>query len=244
MTGLRERMRAGTALRGLSCAFGDPQIAEEFAHAGFDYVYVDQQHGHVTAERLLTVMRAITPSPTAALVRVADNAPALIGAALDAGAEGVIVPGVEDAAAAERAVRACKYAPRGERSWGPMRAVHGLGVLPRAVDAQTVCLVMIETGDGLDAIDDILAVEDLDGVYIGPADLSVSLGGPPASFAEATDPTVLEAIERIRQACVDHGKVAAITGSPAALHPKGFQMVTAASDYSLIRSALARLAAE
>jgi 4-hydroxy-2-oxoheptanedioate aldolase len=243
VTGLRERLHAGDRLRGLSCALGEPQIAEEFAHAGVDYVYVDQQHGHTSQDRLLTMMRAITPTPTAALVRVAGNDHALIGAALDAGAEGVIVPGVEDAAAAERAVRACKYAPRGDRSWGPMRAVHGLGVDPRAVDAQTVCLVMIETAAGLEALDDILEVEDLDGVYIGPADLSVSLGGPPRSYAEATDPEVRAAIARIRKSCLEHGRVAAITGDPAALHAEGFAMVTAASDYSLIRSALARLAA-
>lgn len=244
MTGrrtLRERLDAGDALRGLSCALGDLQIAEEFAMAGFDYVYLDQQHGHVTPDRLLPMTRTIAMSDTSVLVRVAENSGAAIGAALDAGAEGVIVPTVESAVDAERAVRACKYAPVGERSWGPMRAVHGLGIDPAAVNERTVCLVMIETRAGLEALDSILDVAGIDGIYLGPADLAVSFGGPPKNLAQQTDPDVLGAIASIRDACVARGKTVAVTGTPATLHQQGYQMVTAASDYTIIRSALERL---
>ncbi|MFE4542311.1 HpcH/HpaI aldolase/citrate lyase family protein [Arthrobacter sp. NPDC056727] len=241
---LRDRIDAKEQLRGLSCAFGEPQIAEEFAMAGFDYVYVDQQHGHVTQERLLQMMRAITPTDTAALVRVAENQPALIGAALDAGAEGVIVPDVEDAGAAARAVRACKYAPLGSRSWGPMRAVHGVGVDPAVVNSRTVCLVMIESKAAVEAIDEILDVPGIDGVYIGPADLSVSLGGEPKSLSQNPDERTLAAIKTIRDACVIRGKIAAVSGRPSELHKEGYAMVTAASDYTLIRSGLQSLQAD
>ncbi|TQL55945.1 4-hydroxy-2-oxoheptanedioate aldolase [Subtercola boreus] len=236
---LKEVLASGETAVGLSCMLGSAQIAEEFALAGFDYLYIDQQHGTTSADTLLTMLRAVARSSTTPLVRVAQNDPALIGQALDAGAEGVIVPMVEDAASAARAVRACRYHPDGERSWGPLRAVYGLGSDPATVNAQVLCLVMIESAKGLANVAEIVDTPGVDGVYIGPADLAVSLGGLPVGVEQSSDARQLAAIASIQDACGRAGKVAAITGNAARQSAAGFRMVTVASDVTMIRSALA-----
>lgn len=239
---LRDRLSGGGNATGLSCVLGDAQIAEEFTMAGYDYVYLDQQHGLIPAERLVPMLRALAQGAATPLVRVAGNDPTLIGQALDAGAEGVIVPMVEDADAAARAAAACRYFPDGTRSWGPIRATHGLGGDPATVNGQVMCLVMIETAAGVADVDAIVATPGVDGVYIGPADLSVSLGGAPTGIEAATDPALHDAVRAIREACARHGKVTAITGTPAKRHAEGFGMVTAGSDIGFIRASLAALA--
>ncbi|MEA9984187.1 HpcH/HpaI aldolase family protein [Subtercola sp. RTI3] len=236
---LLEVLAAGETAVGLSCMLGSAQIAEEFALAGFDYVYLDQQHGTTSADTLLEMLRAVARSETTPLVRVAKNDVALIGQALDAGAEGVIVPMIEDAAAAAGAAAACRYHPLGQRSWGPLRAVYGLGSDPATVNAQVICLVMIESAKGLANVDEILATPGVDGVYIGPADLAVSLGGLPVGVEQSGDQIQLAAIAAIQDACARAGKVAAITGNAARRSADGFRMVTVASDITMIRSALA-----
>jgi 4-hydroxy-2-oxoheptanedioate aldolase len=238
---LKAKIAAGEDATGLSCMIGDAQIAEEFAMAGYDYIYIDQQHGLVSHERLVQMLRSISRSETTPLVRVAGNDGALIAQALDAGAEGVIIPMVEDAEAAEKAARATRYFPDGQRSWGPIRAMHGLGADPVVVNAEVMCLVMIETAKGVENADAILSTPGIDGVYIGPADLAVSLGSPPRSVEQTTDQAPLDAIREIREACARNGKVVAITGVPETRHAEGFGMVTASSDINMIRSSLAAL---
>ncbi|MGY3567713.1 HpcH/HpaI aldolase family protein [Sinomonas sp. RB5] len=236
---LRRILGEGGTAVGLSCALGSAQIAEEFALAGFDFVYIDQQHGLTPQHTLLEMLRAIARSDTTPLVRVARNDSALIGQALDAGAEGVIVPMVNTAAEASRAARACRYQPLGQRSWGPIRAAHGLGTDPEHVNREVLCFVMIETAEGLSNVDQIVDTPGVDGVYLGPADLAVSLGGAPLSFDQAVDPRHLEAIAAIRQACTSSGRIAGISGDPERLAAEGFRMITAGMDLSLIRTSLA-----
>jgi 4-hydroxy-2-oxoheptanedioate aldolase len=235
---LRELIRAGVPARGLSITLGDDQIAEEFAHSGVDYVYVDQQHGLVDAHRLVAVLRALAVTDVTPLVRVPAVESGIIGVALDAGAHGVIVPMVEDARQAELAVRCTRYHPMGRRSWGPIRATHGLGTDPTTVNSEVMCLVMIESAEGVEHADEILAVDGVDGAYLGPADLSVSLGFPPRSVEEATDAEPLEAIARVREACARHGKVAAVSGRFETRSVEGFGMVTIGSDIGLLRGGL------
>lgn len=227
----------GTAL-GLSCALGSAQVAEDFAMAGFDYIYIDQQHGLTSQDTLVGMLRAIARSMTTPLVRVLRNDAGLIGQALDAGAEGVIVPMVETAADAVIAASATRYAPIGTRSWGPLRATHGLGADPATVNGQVLCLVMIESATAVANLDEILAVPGIDGVYVGPADLSVSLGGAPVSMAEATDRALLDAVAAIQLACAAAGKIAAISGDPVALAAQGFTMITTGMDAAMMRAAL------
>jgi 4-hydroxy-2-oxoheptanedioate aldolase len=235
---LKAILAGGETAVGFSCALGSAQIAEEFAMAGFDFIYIDQQHGLTSQETLIEMLRAVARSETTPLVRVAANDPALIGTALDAGAEGVIVPMINNADEASRAAQACRYHPRGIRSWGPIRARYGLGADPQTVNQEVLCLVMIETSEGLMNLEEILDTPGVDGVYIGPADLGVSLGGQPHSFEQASDPLQIEAIDRIRQACAKRGRIVGLSGDPEHLAAQGFNMITAALDFAMIRKAI------
>lgn len=238
---LKAKLASGQNAVGLSCMLGDPQIAEEFAMAGFDYIYIDQQHGLTPHGHLIEMLRSIAVSTTTPLVRVAANDSVHIGQALDAGAEGVIVPMVEDAESAAAAARSARYFPEGQRSWGPMRATYGLGTNPAAVNAEVLCLVMIETAKGVENVDRIVSTPGVDGVYIGPADLAVSLGSLPLGIEQTTDTAPLTAIRRIREACQQNGKHVAITGRPETRHAEGFDVVTAGSDIGMVRSSVEML---
>lgn len=235
---LKALLSAGETAIGLACALGNAQIAEEFAMAGFDFIYIDQQHGLTSQDSLTEMLRAIAPSETTPLVRVAQNDSALIGQALDAGAEGVIVPMVNNAAEAALAAQACRYYPQGSRSWGPIRARYGLGADPETVNREVLCLVMIETTEALNNVEEIITTPGVDGVYIGPADLGLSLGGQPLNIEQTNDPLQIKAISRIRNACLDNNRIVGVTGNPEKLSAERFNMITAALDFALIRKAL------
>lgn len=192
---------------------------------------VDQQHGAVDPSTLLAMLQAIQTGGAPALVRVAANDPFVIGNALDLGAAGVIVPMVEDGEQAARAVAACRYAPAGVRSFGALRGGGG----------EPVCLVMIETRAGLEHAEEIAATPGLDGVYIGPSDLSLSLGLEPTVRIEHT--AVLDAIERVRAACAAHGAIAGLhclAPEDVPVHAgRGFGLITAGGDLGHLRGALA-----
>ena len=238
---LKAKLGRGETAVGLSCALGSAQIAEEFALAGFDYVYIDQQHGLTSQDTLLEMLRAIARSSTTPLVRVAQNNAALIGQALDAGAEGIIVPMVNNAREAQQAVDACRYYPEGTRSWGPIRAKYGLGTDPATVNREVLCLVMIETAEALANVDEIVQTPGVDGIYLGPADLGISLGFAPLAFEQTTDERQLAAIEQIRLACVRADRIMGISGDPRNLAAAGFRMITAGMDAMLMRSAIAQI---
>lgn len=234
-------LAGGDTAVGFSCALGSAQIAEEFAMAGFDFIYIDQQHGLTSHDTLIEMLRAISRSKTTPIVRVAANDTALIGIALDAGAEGVIVPMINTADEARLAAQACRYHPQGTRSWGPIRARYGLGSDPQTVNQEVLCLVMIETSEGLKNLEEILDTPGVDGVYIGPADLGVSLGGQPLSFEQTSDTLQLDAISRIRQACVERDRIVGLSGDPGTLAAEGFNMITAALDVAMIRKAISEV---
>ena len=142
---------------------------------------------------------ALAGTACGGMVRVAANDPALIGQALDAGAQGVIVPLIDRPEQAAAAVRACRFPPEGGRSYGPMRAGLRSGPRTAGMNAEIACVAMIETREGLDNLDAIAAVPGLDGLYVGPGDLMLALGGE-----TITDPAHAETFEaalaRIREA--------------------------------------------
>src|SRR5271170_3835436 len=151
------------------------------AHSGFDWVCVDMQHGMIDFSQMVPMLQGISSTGTAPLVRVPRNEPGIIGKSLDAGAWGVIVPMVNSRQEAEEAVAACRYAPVGIRSYGPLRAnlYAGFEYFSRAND-EVLCIVMVETTVAVERVDEIASVPGVDAIYIGPADLSVTLGLPPA----------------------------------------------------------------
>ena len=164
-------------------------------------------------------------------MRVARNEPFPIGQALDLGAQGVIVPMVESAEEAAAAVAACRYAPEGIRSFGALRA--GAGERP-------LCLVMIETRAGLEHAAEIAATPGLDGIYVGPSDLALSLGLQPTLRLE--HPPVLEALAVVHAACADAGIAAGVhclAAEDVAEHRERFAMVTAGGDTMQLQGALA-----
>jgi len=233
---VKAKWREGKATLGgwlsLPCSYS----AEIMAHQGFDWLCIDMQHGMIDYPDAVQMLTAISTTNTIPFVRVPWNDPPIIMKVLDAGAYGVIVPLVNTRAEAERAVAACRYPPEGIRSHGANRAILYAGV-PNAeyvakANQEIACIVMIETKQGLENLDDILSVPGLDGVYIGPSDLSFALGLFPKMDSDV--PLHVQTVARILEACKRHGKVAGIhTGGPpfsAEKVKEGFQMVTVTSD--------------
>jgi 2-keto-3-deoxy-L-rhamnonate aldolase RhmA len=214
---------------------------EEFAAAGYHYVGFDVQHGYLSDADVALILRRLEHVPIATVVRLPDAAPAPIGRVLDAGADGVVIAMVESAAQAADAVAATRYAPGGVRSFGPLRA--GLGIDPAALQARASVFAMIETTRGLAAVDEICGVDGLTGIYVGPADLAISMGHGPLEW---TRQDVLDVILQVQRTTVDAGLVPGIHASTGAIGnamaQKGFRMITLASEsQALRRGAIAHL---
>jgi 4-hydroxy-2-oxoheptanedioate aldolase len=216
---------------------------EEFAAAGYDYVGFDVQHGYLSDADVASILRRLEHVPIATVVRLPNADPAPIGRVLDAGADGVVIAMVGSAAQAADAVAATRYAPGGVRSFGPLRA--GLGIDPAVLQARASVFAMIETTRGLAAVDEICGVDGLTGIYVGPADLAISMGHGPLDAWTRHD--VMDVIEQIQRATVDAGLVAGIHANTGvignAMAQRGFRMVTLASEsQALRRGATAHLA--
>ena len=181
--------------------------AEALASAGFDWVCVDMQHGIIDYTDLAYMLPAISTSAATPLVRVPWNEPYEIMKVLDAGAYGVIVPMINNREEAEQAVMACRYPPDGFRSFGPIRAAlyGGKGYSVEAND-QIACIAMIETAEGREKAEEIITTPGLDAVYIGPADLALSMGIP--AMGDQPQEEHLEEVKRLLALCKKH-KVAA-----------------------------------
>ncbi len=238
---LRDRIDAGDPVLGAWLALPDTHSAELMSRLGFDWAAIDMQHGLIDVQRAMEMLQAMTASDTTPIVRAAWNDPGIIGKMLDAGAHGIIVPMVNTRAEAEAAAAACRYPPRGGRSFGPFRAglLHGGNYLEEA-NEQVYCIPMIETRQALDNLDDILSVPGLDGVYVGPSDLSVSLGLRPAP--DQDDETFTAAIDGILDGCGRHGLFAGIAGTVGEAPKRirqGFRFVEVARDAgSMAKAAL------
>ena len=207
--------------------------AEVMAHQGFDSLTVDMQHGVVDYQVAVTMLQAIATTPVMPVARVPWNDPARLMKILDAGVYGVICPMINTREQAEALVQACKYPPRGYRSWGPVRASLYAGAdYGDHANADLVVMPMIETVEALKNLDAILSVPGVDAVYVGPSDLSLSMGCTPR--LDQTDAPVVEAQQRIAEACKRHGVIAGIHNATAAYALKmiaaGYQFVTLASD--------------
>lgn len=207
--------------------------AEIMGHQGYDAVTVDLQHGMIDFASALAMLQALSATPAVPLVRVADDTPAQIMRVLDAGAYGVICPMISTPDQARRFVSACRYSPEGIRSFGPARGLlYGGADYPQHANREILTLAMIETREGLANIDAILDTDGLDGVFIGPNDLSLTLTG--AASAESKHPDMLAAIERVVSRCREKRKTAGIfctSGAAAAQRiAEGFNFVTPAND--------------
>ena len=211
--------------------------AETMAHQGWDSLTIDLQHGIVDYQAMVTMLQAISTTPTVPVVRVPWLEPSIIMKCLDAGAYGVICPMINSREDAQKLVAYSHYAPRGGRSFGPMRGLlYGGADYAQQANDTIVTFAMIETAQALDRLDDILSVEGLDAIYIGPSDLSLSMGCRPVF--DDVDAPVAQAIRHIAERAKAHGVQCGIhNGVPAGALARikmGYRFVTLGSDARLL----------
>ena len=234
---LRKTWKSGGAVVNGWLAIPNSFSAETMAHQGWDSLTIDLQHGVIDYAAMVPMLQAISTTNTVPVVRVPWLEPGILMKALDAGAYGVICPMVNTREDAQNLVAWTHYAPRGTRSFGPVRALlYGGADYAQHANETIVTFAMIETAKALDNLDAILSVEGLDAVYIGPSDLSLSLGCAPTM--DDLDPKAAEAVDHILERAKAHGVVAGIHNAApeAALKriAKGFQFVTVSSDARLM----------
>ena len=240
---LASRIKSGAPVFVAWCGLPEPLVAETLVRAGFDTAVLDMQHG---AYDFATVMRGIGAVALAgkpAMVRIPVGEFALVSRLFDAGAAAVVAPMINSAADAAAFAAFAKFPPLGERSWGPHRAMALSGLQPQAylamANAIHLAIAMIETREALAALDDILAVPGIDGVLVGPSDLSIAL-----SHGEKLDPgsaAVDAALTHIAARAKAHGKFAALftfSGAQAReMAGRGFALCSIATDQLLLRAA-------
>jgi len=208
-------------------------VAETMAHTGLDWLCVDMQHGCIDYSDAVPMLTAISTTNVTPFVRVPWNEPAMIMKVLDAGAYGVIVPMVSNRKEAEQAVAACRYPPVGMRSNGPNRVLLYAGSdYQKHANDEVACVVMIETPEGIEKMEEIVTTPGLDAAYIGPTDLALALGLPPVM--DNDEPKHVATVNRILDACKRAGIVAGIHTNSSKYSQRyidqGFRMVMMVPD--------------
>jgi 4-hydroxy-2-oxoheptanedioate aldolase len=236
---LASRLTEQEAVFGAWLFLREPVAAEMATQAGYDYVCVDMQHGLADINTMMTMFTAIDTAASLPVARTTTLDPGLIGRIIDAGALGVIVPMVNTVEQARAAVRACRYAPIGDRSVGPMGALTRFGgrYMAAANDAVTV-IPMIETVEAVENVEAIAAVPGVGALYVGPADLSFSMGLPMGM--DQSDPAFDAALRRVVAACEANGVIPGIQASPDLVEKRreqGFTMITVGYDYQPMAAA-------
>jgi 4-hydroxy-2-oxoheptanedioate aldolase len=225
---------AGRRSVGTWLTLGNPFVAEMFGKIGFDWIMIDRQHGSIEWNEVGPAIQAVELGGSCALVRVDWNSPELIMRALDLGAAGVVVPMVSTAEDARRAAEAARYPPRGIRSYGPLRGYY----LANAQQFEPACIVMIETRQALENLEEIARTPGVDGLFVGPADLALDLGVP-ISLPMHAD--VMSAIDKMVAVCASAGILPGAasfnTQNAEDLLGRGVRFITLGADISYMRRA-------
>ncbi len=234
----KQKLRAGEAVFGFSLGLGSPLVAELLSHTTIDFLYLETQHGSWGHDSAIAGLMAMVGGRCDPFARVARNDYFLIGRLLDQGVMGLVIPMVDTAADAKAAADACRLPPAGSRSWGVGRArVYGDDYFDW-IDEQLWVGVQIESQIAVDNAEAILATPGIDGCWVGPADLALSMGLDPRT-AES-DERHIRALERVREACRNTGKVPGLACmSPMTARRRadeGWQFLTAISDASMIQN--------
>ena len=208
--------------------------AEVMSHQGWDSCTIDMQHGVVDYPNALNMLQAISSTETTPLARVNWNEPGQIMKILDAGCYGIICPMVSNRMEAENFVQACQYPPKGYRSFGPIRGLlYGGSDYAKHADDEILKLAMIETKEALEKLNEILDTPNLDGIYIGPADLSLAVGEEPG-FDREEGSVAYKEILKILEAAKKRNLLAGIHNGSVEyaqkMISKGFNLVTVGSD--------------
>lgn len=238
---LKARIAEGRPVLNAWCSIASSHVAEAIAHQGVDSVTIDLQHGAIDFSAAFHMLQAISTSPATPMARVPWNEPGLLTKLLDAGAYGLICPMVNSAEEATAFVAACRYPPMGARSFGPNRAVYYGGAdYWQSANSEVLLLAQIETRAAVANLEAILSVPGLDGVYVGPGDLSLSYGAAPSMAP--TDPQVLAVMAEVCAATRRRGLIAAVhtDGAKTALvrYAEGFQLCSLPTDMRLLLNAL------
>lgn len=231
---VKEKIARGEVTYGTWITMGYPEITEALSHLPFDWFVIDMEHTPLCVKDVEFLMMPLRFTNIVPLVRVPWNDFVIIKRVLDTGAQGVIVPQVSNKEEAIQAVKACKYPPQGIRGVGPRRCImYGFQSAKeyfRKANEDILVIVQIETEEGLNKVEEIVAVDGVDGVFVGPNDLSASLG----IFQEFNNPKYIEAVDKILNAAKKAGKIAGImTSDPQdALDKikKGFNFITLRHD--------------
>lgn len=234
----KQKMLAGDPAFGFALALGSPRAAEIIAHTDIDFVLIDTQHGSFGPDSTLATLQAMSGGTAIPMARAARNDYTMIGRLLDEGVLGVVVPMVDTADDARAAADACRFPPVGGRSLGWGRAAHYGDDYPDAVNDQVFVAVQIESAKAVENAEAILSTPGVDGCWIGPGDLSLSLGVDPGN--STTDDRVLQAVEDVLAACKNTGTISGYACSSAAqaagMAERGFQFLTAGSDVGFLGS--------
>ena len=242
MNKLKQKWAAGQATLNGWCSIGNAFTAEIMAAQGYDSLTIDIQHGALDYSAALPMMQAMRASGVTILARVPWLDPAAIMKALDAGAMGIICPMINSRAEAEEFVSYMRYPPDGQRSFGPTRVSFAIPGYGPQMNQDVLALAMIDTAEGVANLEDIAATPGLDGIYVGPADLTLGTqNGRLAPGFDREEPEMVELIQRIAKVCGDNGISACLhCGTPdyaARAIGWGYRLTTVSGDSRLLAAA-------
>jgi len=233
---LKETLRQGKVALGVSLSIGHPDVVEALAMIGLDFINFDTQHTPLSVETVQSMMQAMGHSDSTPIMRVMSNDLAMINRALDIGAHGVIVPFVNTKEDAVKAVRNATFPPKGIRSWGPRRAAMHDPDYEKTSDEEVLVIPQIETKEAVDNIDDILTVDGIKAFFVGPHDLSWTLG----IHGQWKHPKFQDAIERILEAAKRYDVapgMLALTEDAEKTIERGFRLVNLGGDLAFMTGA-------
>ena len=231
-----QRLRQNELLLGTMLTLPSPEVAEIIAACGYDWLFMDGEHGNLSTLDWQRMLQAVA-GRSAAIIRVAENTERDIKKVLDIGADGIIAPQVNSAEEARHVVACCKYPPRGIRGVGLARA-QGYGrnfaEYMESANDRIAVIIQAEQIDAVNNIDDIVKVDGIDAVFIGPYDLSASMG----RMGEVDHPEVVEAIDRVGRACQQNDIALGYFGTTAesvkAYIGKGYHLICAGVDAAFV----------
>lgn len=238
-----EALRAGGMHLNVTAAVPHPLQLETLCRAGYGSITLDVQHGAFDEAGVFDGIGVAAACGVPAFVRAGLDQLGFMARCLDAGAAGLLAPMINDAAQARALVAATRYPPLGERSWGPVRALPRAGLTATQFLAQanrgSIVLAMVETREALSQLDAIAATPGLDGLFVGPLDLAISLAG--GAHCDPTRPEVLDAMQQVAAACARHGKLAGAYAADAAAARQcadwGYRFLAVALDVPLLAAA-------
>ncbi len=244
---LKHRLAEGEVLHGCWLGMAETYVAEIAGTCGFDWLLIDGEHAPNDIRSLSDQLAVILGSPTMPIIRLPDDDPAKIKQVLDIGAQSLIIPMVETAAQADRIYRATRYAPEGMRGVGSSLArASGFSAIPdylTTANAEICLILQVESRAGLAALDEILAVKGIDGVFIGPSDLAADMGHLGQPDHPDVKAAVLDALSRIRKAGLTAGVLSTDTDYLNDCKAAGANFVAVGVDVILYASAMRAVAA-